>query len=104
MIPSRSATETAMLEGAETAHTIGTPATAAFCRISKLVRPETSRIRPASGSPPSSRAQADQFVHGIVAADVFAEGDQAARRVEEARRMQAAGAVEDGLGSPHGAG
>ena len=37
-------------DGADTAHTIGMPATAAFWTISKLTRPETRRIRSQRGS------------------------------------------------------
>ena len=50
------------------------------------------------------KSATDQFVDGVVAADVFTDNDQAARRVEEARGVQAPGAVEDLLGFPHGAG
>ena len=46
------------------------------------------------------QGEADQLVHRVVPAHVFPEGDQAALRVEQARRVQSAGAVEDPLGFP----
>ena len=46
----------ARLDGADTAHTIGIPAIAAFCTISKLTRPETMSTSFASGSCRSSSA------------------------------------------------
>ena len=52
--PKRSAASTARLDGADTAHRIGMPATAAFCTISKLIRPETTSTSSASGSTPST--------------------------------------------------
>ncbi len=41
---------------------------------------------------------ADELVEGVVAADVFAEGEELSALVEEGGGVEAAGAVEDGLG------
>ena len=41
---------------------------------------------------------ADEFVEGVVAADVFAECEEFAVVIEESGGVEAAGAVEDGLG------
>src|SRR5437667_326083 len=46
VMPNSSAMATARLDGAPTAITKGMPATAAFCRISKLLRPLTARTVP----------------------------------------------------------
>ena len=54
--PKRSAAATARLDGADTAHSTATPATAAFCTSSNDSRPETSTIWSLSGSAPSSSA------------------------------------------------
>jgi hypothetical protein len=40
----------------------------------------------------------DEFVDGVVAAYVFADGQQIARGVEEAGSVESAGVAEDGLG------
>jgi hypothetical protein len=55
--PNSRATETASVLGAETAHTTGTPAITAFWRISKLVRPLTTRMQVDKGSRPPAKAQ-----------------------------------------------
>src|SRR5919204_517494 len=50
VMPVCSARSTARLDGALTAATSGTPATAAFCATSNEQRPETNSTLPASGS------------------------------------------------------
>ena len=57
VIPNRSPASTASDDGALTALTIGMPATAAFCTISKLARPLTCRMWPASGTRPRAPAR-----------------------------------------------
>ena len=43
----------------------------------------------------------DHLVQGVMPADVFAEDDQLARHGEDRGGVEAAGAVEGGLGLPH---
>ena len=98
--PKRRAASTARLEGAETAHTIGIPAVAAFWMISKLARPETRSTPSDEREVPGEQLGADQLVDGIVPADVFERADEPARRVEERDRVQTARLVEQALHSP----
>ena len=74
------------------------PAMTAFCASSKLARPDTCRTMPRSGSRSFRSGPADDLVDGVVAPDVLAEYEHLTRRgVEQCRRMQSAGLVEDGL-------
>src|SRR5439155_44057 len=57
VMPNSRASDTARLLGAETAHTIGTPAIRDFWRISKLLRPLTITMCRLSGRRPPSSAQ-----------------------------------------------
>jgi len=43
----------------------------------------------------------DDFVHGVVTADILAEGEKLASSVEQPRRVKASGLVEAGLPAPH---
>ncbi len=85
-------------DGADTAQTIGMPATAAFWTISKLTRPDTMRIRSWSGMRLGEDLRADQLVERVVPTDVLADRDQLAVRREQRGRVEAAGLVERPLG------
>ena len=85
-------------DGADTAHTIGIPATAAFWTISKLTRPETMSRNPLQPPRADQDLRADELVERVVAADVLADGDELARGREQAGRVEAAGLVEGALG------
>ena len=76
------------------------PATAAFCTSSKLARPLTSSTAVEQRRAAGEELGADQFVQGVVPADVLAQGQQVAAGVEQRRGVQAAGAIEDGLRRP----
>ena len=51
-------------------------------------------------NPPGEELRADQFIDGVVPADILAEREHLAGRVEERGRVQPAGLIEDGLGPP----
>src|SRR5579884_471776 len=51
----------------------------------------------AQGQVAVEQGAADELVHGVVAADVFAQGEQGAGGVEEGGGVEAAGVGEDGL-------
>ena len=95
----RSAASTARSDGAETAARIGTPATAAFWTISKL-DPSGHQHDPIVERQRSGQhCAADQLVERVVAADVLAEHDQGAGRVEQSGRVEPAGRLEHGWAS-----
>ncbi len=74
------------------------PAMTAFCTSSKLARPDTCSTAAAQRKPVVHDRPADDLVDGVVAADVFADDEQLARRgVEQRRRVQPARLVEHGL-------
>lgn len=50
-----------------------------------------------SGETSIQHCPAEQFVEGVVAADVFAHGHQGAVRVEERGRMETTGAIKEPL-------
>ena len=96
--PNRSAASTARSDGADTAQTIGMPATAAFWTISRLTRPLTSRTTSFSGSRPPRTAQPDELVERVVPPDVLAHGEQPPVRLEQSGGMEPAGRLEHALG------
>ena len=96
-MPLRSAIRSARLDGAPTAATIGMPARAAFCTISKPARPESTSTPSRSGSAPARSRSPIDLVHRVVAADVLAQHEQRAGRVEERRCVQTAGLREAAL-------
>ena len=100
MSPKRRAASTARLDGAETAHTIGMPAVAAFWMISKLARPETRSTLLGERQVAGEQLGADQLVERVVPADVLTQVDQPAARVEQRGGVQAAGLVEQALCLP----
>ena len=67
-------------DGAETAHRIGIPATAAFWTISKLTRPETMTIRSLQRQGPGHHLRSDHLVEGVVPSDVLADRHELAVR------------------------
>ena len=78
--PNRSAAATARLDGADTAHSTGMPATAAFCTSSndKPARHEQHLVRERQRA--VEQRVADELVERVVAADVFAHRDELTRR------------------------
>src|SRR5439155_1189590 len=66
VMPNSSAMATARLDGAPTAITKGMPATAAFCRLSKLLRPLTASTEPASAVRPVLHVGPEDGVHAVV--------------------------------------
>src|SRR2546428_828676 len=91
-MPNSFARVTARLEGAPTAMTNGTPATAAFCMISKLAPPLTARIRSDSGR--ESRAhdvvlwRHAGFGAVLDACEVPLPGDDPFRQEESGRELE----------------
>ena len=79
MTPRRSAVSIARSDGADTAHRIGTPATAAFWTISKLTRPADHEDPVVERQGAGHDLRADQLVERVVAADVLADRDELAR-------------------------
>ena len=103
-MPRSAASSIASEVGAPTPTRIGAPATAAFC--DELEREPATHAEDLSGErqPPLPQRPADHLVHRVVAPDVLARGERLSRRVEEAGRMQAAGAQERGLAQTVGQG
>ena len=93
VIPNSFANSIARLEAAEIEATIGTPATTAFCAISKPSRPLTMRIVSESGKPPLSDAPKN-FIEGIVPANVLAKNEQTSLRVKQAHCVNPAGTIK----------
>ena len=93
----RSARSTAIDEAAPTEATSGMPATIDFWTISKPSRPETISTVSESGRSRLLERPADELVDRIVAADVFARGEERAGGVEERRAVEPAGLGEDRL-------
>ena len=85
MTPSRSAVSIARSDGADTAQTIGIPATAAFWTISKLTRPRDHQDPVVERHRAGEDLRADQLVERVVAADVLAHREELAARREQAR-------------------
>jgi len=52
----------------------------------------------AEGSAVGEKFGAEELVDGVVAADVFARGEEIARRVEEGRAVDSSGSIEEALG------
>ena len=94
--PSR-ARSIARLDGADTDATIGMPARYAFCTISNDARPLTHNTRSSDRKLFGEQHPADDFVDGVVAADVFGDALQAAVRGEQAGRVQTTGQIEQPL-------
>ena len=103
-MPSRSAVATARLDGADTATIIGIPARAAFCTISKLVRPDTTRTASASGKVRARAAAPDELVDRVVAADVLAYLADRAVGTGEGGAVEPARDVEERLHRPQAVG
>jgi hypothetical protein len=100
--PRSAASSTARLDGAPTRDEDGQPATAAFCTSSNESRPLTQST---AGEREATLAEgpADDLVHRVVAADVLAQAEQLAAGVEEAGRVQPAGALRTPAGRRAGA-
>ena len=94
----------AIVDGADTATSIGMPATRAFCTSSNDARPLTHSTCEDSGSAPLQQHPADDLVDGVVSAHVLGDLDQRAVDGEQAGRMQSARAVEHGLLRPQAIG
>ncbi len=92
--PKCAAVDTASELGADTPTTAETPAARAFCTISKLVRPPHREHRAARRQPVIEQRPTDDFVDGVVPSDVFTHHAEARAGIRDARRMQAAGAIE----------
>ena len=67
------ATSTARLDGAPTAATIGIPPISAFCRSSKLARPESKSTRSRKRRAVRKEFRANQLIHRVVTAYIFAK-------------------------------
>ena len=90
------ATWTARLDGAPTEATIAMPPMRAFCKSSKLARPE-SKSRDSRSGVRSSRNSAKQLIDGVVSAYVLAHREQIAGDIEESRAVKAPSAVKHAL-------
>ena len=62
--------------------------------------PADEQNRIAQRRPPRQELRADQLIERIMPADVFADAVQMPCRIEESRRVKAAGPIEPGLGRP----
>ena len=96
-MPRSAASSIASEVGAPTPTRIGAPATAAFCTSSNASRPLTQRIAPASGTRPSSSARPITLSIALWRPTSSRTISSSPRRVEQAGRVQAAGALEGRL-------
>src|SRR5690242_2912891 len=103
-MPADTAICAAMLDGADTAATIGMRAIHAFCVISKPARPLTITTWRSSVGRQAAAPEhvTDDLVPRVVATDVLAQHQQAALQVEEPGGVGPAGTIEGGLGRTHG--
>ena len=90
VMPAASAIRTASAVGAETATISGAPMAAVFCTISTETRLVSSTM-PSLAETALLRQRAGELVQRIVAADILAQRDDAARRRPERRGMHRAG-------------
>ena len=85
VMPAASAIRTASAVGAETATISGAPIAAVFCTISTETRLVSSTM-PSLGGNLALRQRAGQLVERVVAADILAQRDDAARRASRTPR------------------